>query len=299
MVTQTGNQGSASANLRRSMELIDAGLFGDVRQIHIWHPTHGWASGIDRPAGSDAIPKGMNWDFWLGTAPVRPYKSGVYHPAQWRGWYDFGNGSVGDFCCHGFNLPMRALELDYPTKIEISGKGMDKESFAASCTVKYHFAAIPQRNYPVELVFYTGGDLPPEDVTAKHRKTFGSVQRTGGILIGDKGELNSGLWNSQCHVSLEGEEKFMGAGNHAAAKAVPSSLPRVSGQIHEWFDACQGKGKTFADFEHGGHLTEIGLAGIVALRLQKNIEWDGPNMKAKGMPEADKLIDKENRTKWL
>lgn len=299
VVTQTGNQGSASPNLRRSMELIAADLFGNIRQIHVWHPAHGWPSGIDRPAGSDDVPEGMDWDFWLGTAPARPYKSAIYHPAKWRGWYDFGNGSVGDFCCHGFNLPMRALKLDYPTTIEISGQGLGKESFAESCTVTYHFAAIPERDYPVALIFYTGGDLPPDDITAKHRKTFGGIQRTGAILVGDKGQLNAGLWNSDCHVSLDGEEKFMGAGNHEAAKAVPTTLPRVEGQIQEWFDACRGKGQTFADFEHGGHLTEIGLAGIVALRLQKNLEWDGPNMKAKGMPEADMIIRKENRSKWL
>ena len=230
---------------------------------------------------------------------MRPYKSGIYHPAKWRGWYDFGNGSLGDFCCHGFNLPVRALKLDYPTKIGISGRGMGKESFAEACTVKYHFPAIAGRDYPVELIFYTGGDLPPDDITATHRKTFGGVQRTGAILVGDKGELNSGLWNSDCHVWLKGEEKFFGAGNHEGAKAVPQSLPRVAGQIHEWLDACRGQGKVFADFDHGGHLTEIGLAGTVALRLQQSIEWDGPNMKAIGMPEADRFIHKVNRTKWL
>ena len=109
VITQTGNQGSASPNLRRSMELIGAGFFGAISDIHVWHPTHGWPSGEERPAGNDPIPATLDWDFWLGTAPERAYKTGIYHPAKWRGWYDFGNGSLGDFCCHGFNLPVRAL----------------------------------------------------------------------------------------------------------------------------------------------------------------------------------------------
>ncbi|MEI6809060.1 MAG: Gfo/Idh/MocA family oxidoreductase, partial [bacterium] len=92
VVTQTGNQGAASGSFRRSMELIQAGILGNVSEVHIWHPAHGWPSGDDRPAGEDPVPQGLDWDFWLGPAPARPYKNGIYHPAQWRGWYDFGNG---------------------------------------------------------------------------------------------------------------------------------------------------------------------------------------------------------------
>ena len=293
-ITQTGNQGSASGNLRRSMELIAAGFFGAITEIHSWHPPHGWPSGVDRPEGADAVPAGLDWDFWLGKAPARPYKSNIYHPAQWRGWYDFGSGSLGDFCCHAFNLPVRALDLDYPVKIEVSGTGLDKESFAKACTVRYHFPARDKRG-PVKLNFYTGGDLPPEDVTAGLRLTFGNLPRTGCLLVGEKGQLESGLWNSDCYIRLNDEPRFIGADNHPKAKEIPQSLPRVIGHLDEWLDACLGGPKVFSDFDFGGHLTEIGLAGIVALRLQKNIDWDGPNMKAPGMPEADKFICKEER----
>ena len=166
VITQTGNQGSASPNLRRSMELIAANFFGPITEIHVWHPEHGWPSGVARPEGSDPVPNNLDWDFWLGTAPVRPFKANTYHPVNWRGWYDFGNGSVGDFCCHGFNMPVRALNLDYPTRIEISGTELGRESFAKACTVRYHFPARGDRG-PVKLNFYTGGDLPPEEVTAR------------------------------------------------------------------------------------------------------------------------------------
>ncbi len=294
VITQTGNQGSASANLRRSMELIAAGFFGVITEIHVWHPQHSWPSGVDRPEGSDPVPSGLNWDFWLGTSPVRPYKANIYHPVQWRGWYDFGSGSLGDFCCHGFNLPLRALKLDYPTKIEISGTELGKESFAKACTVRYHFPARGDRG-PVMLNFYTGGDLPPEAVTARLRESTGSLPSTGCLMIGNKGQLQSGLWNSDCHVRLNDDKRFVWAGQHPAAKTIPESLPRVKGHLDEWVDACLGGPKVFSDFDFGGHLTEIGLAGIVALRLQKTIAWDGPNMKVPDMPEADKFIRPEVR----
>lgn len=294
VITQTGNQGSASANLRRSMELIAAGFFGAITEIHVWHPPHGWPSGVDRPGGSDPIPPGLNWDSWLGTAPGRPYKTRIYHPVQWRGWYDFGSGSLGDFCCHGFNLPLRALNLDYPTRIEISGTGLGKESFAKACTIRYHFPARGDRG-PVKLNFYTGGDLPAEDVTARLRESVGSLPSTGCLMIGDQGQLQCGLWNSDCNVRLNDDKRFVWAGQHPGAKGVPESLPRVKGHLEEWVDACLGGPKVFSDFDLGGHLTEIGLAGIVALRLQKNIDWDGPNMKVPGLPEADQFIHPKDR----
>lgn len=289
VITQTGNQGSASGNFRRSMELIAADLFGPITEIHIWHPPHDWPSGVDRPDGSDPIPDGLDWKAWLGPAPERPYKSGIYHPVNWRGWYDFGGGSIADFCCHAFNLPVRALELLYPNRIEISGTGLGKESFAKACTVSYHFPARGSRP-PVKMHFYTGGDLPPETITAGHRATFGGLQRTGCLLIGEKGQLQSGLWNSDCYVMMNDDKRFVGEGNHPLAKQVPKSLPRVKGHLDEWVDACLGGPKVYSDFDFGGHLTEIGLAGIVALRLEKSIDWDGEAMKVPGMPEADRFI---------
>jgi hypothetical protein len=217
---------------------------------------------------------------------------------NWRGWYDFGNGSVGDFCCHAFNMPVRALGLDYPTKIEVSGTDLGKESFAKACTVRYYFPARGARR-PVKLNYYTGGDLPPEEVTAGVRQSSGTLPGTGCLLIGEKGELQSGLWNTDCYIKLNGEKRFFGADNHSPAKEVPQSLPRVKGHIDEWLDACLGGPQVFSDFDFGGHLTEIGLAGIVALRLQKNIAWDGPKMQVPGMPEADRFIHKQERGKYL
>jgi predicted dehydrogenase len=285
VITQTGNQGSASRNLRRSMELIGAGLFGHISEVHIWHPAHGWPNGVPRPDGEDPIPDGLNWDFWCGPSPLRPYKTGIYHPVKWRGWYDFGNGSIGDFCCHSFNLPVRALDLKYPTRIEIDGEGYGFESYAKSVSTKLHFPATAKRG-AVDLWYHTGGNhMPPTEYTDQLGPTFGKLNRVGCLMIGEKGILSAGLWNSECYVKLNDEEKFFGAGNHHAAKEVAQSVPRVEGHMDEWVDCISDNKKTYSPFEFGGHLTELGLAGVVALKLQRSIDWDGENMKVPGAPD--------------
>jgi len=297
VITQTGNQGSAAPTLRRSIEAIQAGVMGDIREVHVWHPSHGWPCGIDRPAGEDPAPAGLDWDFWVGPAPMRPYKDGMYHPIKWRGWYDFGGGSLADFCCHALNLPVRALKMGYPTKISISGTGMGKESFPASCTVRFEFPA--RQKLPAVTVFwYTGGEMPPERVTKDLPATFRKIPYLGCMLLGDKGDLSAGLWNDECTLKLKGEPKFRGVMNHEALKDIPHTLPQSDGQLDEWVSACLGGPKVFSDFDIGGHLTEIGLAGVVALRLNRDIEWDSQAMKVKGAPEAAALVDLPCRQKW-
>ena len=297
VVTQTGNQGSASSNLRRSIELIRAGFIGQVTDIHIWHNERAWPMVADINV-ADPIPRGFNWDFWCGPSKMRPYKKGVYHPAKWRYWYEYGNGFVGDFCCHAFNMPVRALELDYAHKIEVTGEKMGFDCYPANSIIRYHFKAKANRG-PVTMHVYDGGVYPDDDVLHDVLTTFGKRPRVDCLLIGDKGQLKAGLWNTECYVKLNDDEKFVGAGNHEAAKLIPQTLPRVKGHMEEWLDTIYGGPKNFADFDLGGHLTEIGLSGNVALRLRRAIEWDGEKMCVPGSPEADQFIHKQDRKKWL
>ncbi len=297
VVTQTGNQGSASSNFRRSIELIQAGVIGPVREVHIWHPRHGWPCGIDSPTVADPIPEGLDWDFWLGPAPVRAYQKGIYHPAQWRGWYDFGGGSLADFCCHSFSMPVRALDLDYPKHIEISGAPLGKDSFPKACRVHFSFAARGNRG-PASIHFYSGGELPDRAVTAGMKETLDKIPETGCLVLGDKGTLSAGLWNNECRLKMKDETSFNGT-NHDAARPVPETLPRARGShLQEWVDACKGQGKTFSPFEIGGHVTEIGAAGLVALRLGSSLDWDGPAMTARDLPEAATLVKPQRRGEW-
>jgi len=281
------------------MELVQAGVLGKVSEVHLWHPRHGWPSGQDRPAGEDPTPEGLNWDFWLGPARVRPYKRGIYHPAQWRGWYDFGGGSLADFCCHAFSMPVRALHLDYPNRIEISGAPLGKESFPKSCQVHFSFPASADRG-PVGIHFYSGGELPPPEATAGLAETFDKVRETGCLLIGDKGVLSAGLWNNECFLKMRGEREFRAGADHPAAVGVAQSLPRAPRERHmlEWIEACKGGPKTFSPFEIGGHITEIGAAGLVALRLGHGIDWDGEAMRIPGNTEGAALVKPQHRQKW-
>ena len=142
-------------------------------------------------------------------------------------------------------------------------------------------------------------EVPPPEVVQGFAASFGEVPKLGCLIVGEKGEISAGIWNEDGYLRMKGEEKFKGIMNHAAAKSIPITLPRVHSHMEEWVNACRGIGTTFSNFEIGGHLTEIGLAGIVALRLGHRIDWDGHAMKVPGNPEADRLIHPDYRTKWL
>ena len=118
LATQMGNQGSAESGLRRAVEVIQAGVIGKPQELHVWSNRPIWPQGLDRPAGEDPVPDTLDWDCWLGPAAMRPFKKGVYHTFNWRGWYDFGTGALGDMACHTVNMPFRALKLGYPNVVE-------------------------------------------------------------------------------------------------------------------------------------------------------------------------------------
>src|SRR5437588_7101615 len=117
--TQMGNQGSAEPGLRRAVEVIQAGVIGHPLELHVWSNRPVWPQALDRPKGEDPVPPTLDWDLWLGPAPKRPYKGNrVYHDFNWRGWYDFGTGALGDMACHTVNMPFRALNMGYPKVVE-------------------------------------------------------------------------------------------------------------------------------------------------------------------------------------
>src|SRR6267143_5931818 len=115
LATQMGNQGSAGDGLRRAVEVIQAGLIGKPKELHVWSNRPIWPQGIDRPAGEDPVPANLDWNQWLGPAAFRPFKKDVYHTFKWRGWLDFGTGALGDMACHTVNMPFRALKMGYPS----------------------------------------------------------------------------------------------------------------------------------------------------------------------------------------
>jgi predicted dehydrogenase len=293
VVTQMGNQGSASSSLRRCVEIIQAGALGQIREIYEWGI--GCTAREGSAEGEDPVPTGFNWDLWVGPSALRPFKKDVYHPAAWRGWFDFGNGGLADFCCHSINLPMRALNLGHPERLVANMDGFRQQPLDKPA-VEFHFPARGELA-PVRL-YWQGSGMPPAAVLAPvvdvHKEKDGGV-----LIVGAKGCIYSSHWNTGALIRLEGEPRLTDVLHHPATQDIPQSLPRSKGHGQEWIEACRGEGRTFSDFDVGGKLTEIGLAGVLAIRTGMSLDWDGEKMEARNAPEAARLVRTEHRKKWL
>ncbi|MCY2990188.1 MAG: Gfo/Idh/MocA family oxidoreductase [Planctomycetota bacterium] len=303
VATQMGTQGVGGEAFRRSVEIVQSGLLGVIREVHVWNnhnslrpPSH------DRPPGEDPVPAGFNWDLFVGPSPLRPFKRDTYYPGTTTTsvWFDFGAGLLGDFGVHTWQLPIRALKLDYPVRVEHNVPEPVKETYASSVKSRYDFAARGDRG-PVTVWYCDTIHHPPQEATADLEATYGKVPTLGAMLLGDKGTLYAGGWGGGNLMKLKGEAKMRGVSDHPAAKSLPVTEPRAPQQNHmlEWIEAAKGGPKTYQPFEVAAHSMEVMLPGIVALRMQRPIDWDGANMKVPGAPEADKFIHADYRRKWL
>ncbi|MBI2929199.1 MAG: Gfo/Idh/MocA family oxidoreductase [Verrucomicrobia bacterium] len=303
VATQMGNQGSAGDGLRRAVEVIQAGVIGPVRQLHVWSNRPIWPQGHDRPAGELPVPGNLDWDLWLGPAPMRRYHNG-YHPFAWRGWQDFGTGALGDMACHTVNMPFRALKLGYPTSIEARSTGINKETYPRSSEIKFEF---PKREglVPVTFTWYDG-DPKGKDTFRPHADLITDIVAmrdglpgSGCLLIGDKGRIFSpDDYGSQFYIRMNDERELVGSKQHEALKAIPENFVKSPGHYKEWLDACKGGQPGYSNFDIAAYLTEIILLGCVALRVGKKLDWDGPKMRAKNAPEAAQYVRRQYRKGW-
>lgn len=293
VITSMGNQGTCLEGFRSAAEAVRSGSIGDVTEVHVWTDRPIWPQGIARPSWVDPIPATFRWDLWLGPAAHRPYAAARkdqeafkgYAPFQWRGWWDFGTGALGDMACHVANLPFFALELGSPEWIEAEASDHSAETAPKSSIVRYRFparGAMP----PVDFTWYDGGKLPPETLLP------GVKLRSGGfMLVGSKGTLYSPTDYGETF------QLYMKDGSAPPAQPKPW-LPRapVSGGVHEeWLAGILSGRQPMASFDYAGPFTEAMLLGNLAIRLQKKIVWDPAAMKAVGVPEADALIRKQYR----
>jgi predicted dehydrogenase len=288
VATQMGNQGHSDAKLRRNVELVQAGVLGQVREVHCWTDRPIWPQGISRPSQTPPppIPEGLDWDLWLGVAPERPY-SPAYVPFNWRGFWDFGTGALGDMGCHVMDMPFWALKLGSPTTVEAQQEGMTSESAPRSATITYEFPArgpLP----PVKFVWYDGGRKPSASLVKG-----GALDTNGVILVGEKDSMIAGYW---------GAARFNSGATYEDFKSVSETLPKGSNfdrcHYEEWINACKGGPKAFSNFDNSGPLTETVLLGNVALRAGAKIEWDARHLKIKNLPEANRLLGKQYRKGW-
>jgi predicted dehydrogenase len=308
VVTQMGNHGSAKDGTRRGIEVLRAGLLGDVTEVHVWtnRPeispgnTWGWKQPLRRPAGEDPVPPEMSWDLWLGTSPARPFKKGVYHRIMWRAFYDFGTGAFGDMACHTMNLAFRGLELGEVLSgeaVEISERFDD--TYPQYSKVRLTYAARGKMP-PVDLYWYDGYRKPPAEIMPQVIATLGQVPTTGCFILGSKGVMvNTDDYGEFSYIALKGEEKMKALSKHEACLAVPVTLPRVKDQNQrgQFVDACRGLTRASSDVDHSVPLVESMLVGCLAQRVQGKVGWDAAKCLSDSA-QANALLKPSIRRGW-
>ena len=314
VTTQMGNQGQASEETRRLCELVWAGIIGPVREAHIWtdRPSQGlfreyWPQGVDRPKDTPPVPARLDWDLWVGPAPMRPYNP-AYLPFKWRGWWDFGTGALGDIGCHALDPVFRALKLSAPLTVQAASSRVNDETYPLASMVTYQFPArdaqVQANNYhvrglegvgaggvempPLKLVWYDGGLRPPRPESLPDGVPMGD---NGRLLVGDKGFI---LVDSVFPETLR-----------ADAAKVPRTIPRSVGHYKEWLEACKSGKHSGGDFDWAGPLAEAVLLGNVALRVQlrqeltgRCLRWDPVAFKISNSTKATGFLRREYREGW-
>ncbi len=265
VIVQMGNQGSALSSMRRCTEVLQSGILGDVREVHVWTNRAVWPQGKgvadyvkSRGNKGDKVRDGLNWEAWLATAKKRPFLNGypkdakvydpwklgsnVYHSFTWRGFRDFGCGAFGDMACHTMNLPFRGLELGGVSSAECTySLERNDVAYPARSVVKLTYKARDSRARPgvrlpeVTLFWYDGYDearpgksamKPPKEIMGKVIATFGEIPNTGCYIIGSKGAvLMQDDYGAKCALALNGDAKFVDIFSHEAAKLVARSIP--------------------------------------------------------------------------
>jgi predicted dehydrogenase len=286
VITQMGNQIHSAKEYRTGVKAIRDGAIGKIKAVHSWMTNHGnqFTKLSARPKDKSAPPPAtLNWDLWLGPAPMRDYVPGIYAPFNWRDWQDFGGGTLGDFGCHVFDPVFTALELTAPISILAENDGLNEETWPGAETVSYVF---PGTKYTADktlpVTWYDGGRQPDRALTQmpEDKKMPGG----GSLFIGEGGTL---ILPHVAMPKVYPQEKFTDV-----------KIEEVKGasHYHGWVDAVLANERTTDGFHYAGPLTEAVQLGNIATRHPgKKLEWDAAAMKFPNAPEAEKLLTKEYR----
>jgi len=277
LATQMGTQIHAGDNYRRVVELIQAGAIGKIKEVHTW-VGKGW--GVDtRPIKEQPAPETFAWDLWLGPAAERPYHDHL-HPADWRRYWDFGNGTLGDMACHHMDLPFWALGLRAPSKVRAEGPSIHPTMCPQGLKVIYAYAATSTR--PEFTLTWYDGNLKPAQI---HGVETGGG---GNLFVGDKGMLRADY----------GSLKLLPEADFKDYQRPEPTIAKSPGHYIEWFNAIRTGSPTTCNFDYSGALTEAVLLGNVAYRAGKEIEWDAAKMKIPNATEAEAWLTKKYRSGW-
>ena len=279
-VTQLGSQIHAGSNYRRAVEIVQSGLLGAIERVHVWF---GGSVRSFKDVTPQSPPSHVNYDLWIGPAPERPFHPAHFH-FNWRYWWDFGNGSLGDFGCHYMDLPHWALDLRTPLSVEARGeKGHDGENLCPNhLQVDYHHPARGDRS-GVHLTWYQG-DYRPAEFTE-----YGDGKGSAVLFEGTKGRL---LADYSTHkVFLATDTEFT---------PPPQTIPDSIGHHAEFIEAVKTRGTTTCNFDYSGALTETVLLGNVSYRLGGvKLLWDDKDVRATNYPDAERFVRREYRKGWV
>ena len=295
VATQMGNQGASWEGVNQACEWIWNGEIGEVTKVECATNRPIWPQGLNAPEKVDKIPSTLNWDLFTGPAKMRPFNS-IYHPWNWRGWWDYGTGALGDMACHIMHAPFTALKLGYPIKVQGSSTMLLEDCCPSAQHVKFTFPArdnMPKVGMPeVEVHWYDGGMMPDRPAGFPDGKEL--MQSGGGLMIfhGTKDTLIMGCY---------GVDPWLLSGRKPD---VPKTCRRVTTtHEHDWIRACkespENRLKSKSDFSVAGPFNEMVVMGVLAIRLQtlnKELLWDGPNMHFTniGPSETLKILKKDN-----
>ncbi len=282
VMTQMGTQLHATGEMKTFVEWVKAGVIGKIRKVDLWSGKN-WGGG-ERPTDTPPVPPTLDWDLWLGPAPYRPYHP-KYMPGEWRRWWDFGTGTLGDMGCHIIDPAWWVLDLKYPTSVEAQPGPFNKETYPEHTIVTWEFPArgdLP----PVTVTWRDGKNEPPRppELEAERR-----MPDQGGLYYGEKGTI---LLPHGGNPRLIPESKMKGF------KPPEQSLPRGTDHYQEWIKSCKGGPKGLSNFDYAGPLAEAILLGNIAALAKQKLLWDGPNMKVTNVPEANKFLRREYRKGW-
>jgi predicted dehydrogenase len=311
--TQMGNQHTADNNLRKAAAIVKSGQLGTVKEIHVWTNRPIWPQGNPR-AEAKPMPKHLHWNLFCGTAPYRPFAEN-YHPFNWRGWWDFGTGSLGDMACHTMNMPFMALGLRDPISVQAETSGHNRDSYPAKSKITYEFAS-SDTHPALKLYWYDSSNKPSRDLLAEFdvpgdKGDDKKSDDDGGDKKGKKGRVT--FANSGCIVV--GDKAMLHApGDYAEQKLSLSHGKEIEdvkfvespGHWEEWVRAIKGGEPATSNFPgYAVPLTEIVLLGNLAIYAAnepdvpgKKIEWDAKNQKATNAPEVQHIVKREYRAPW-
>jgi len=293
VATQMGNQGNSGDGIRQTCECIWNGEIGEIKEVFAWTNRPIWPQGLERPKEVMKVPKTLNWDLFLGTAPERPYNS-IYHPWNWRGWWDFGTGALGDMACHILDPVFMALKLQYPILVQGTSTQVNTESAPHAEIVHYVFPArdnLPKVAMPeVKVHWYDGGLLPERPAELPAGEIMGHDSNGGVLFVGSRGKLMCGCYGRDPFILGQKEKlpepKYM--------RRIPNAMD--GGHEQDWIRACkespENRVPTSSNFDYSGPLNEMVVMGVMAVRLQdldRELKWDGANMKFLNIDDSDKI----------